>query len=87
MVVRQFTGPQWIAFTYMLNRGFNQYIPQNQIYCARHTMLRTVGPVWFIRLLEFRDLACRSWAQHCFDLQLVREGERAPWPTWLQYGW
>ena len=52
---------------------------------SRHAYV--VAPRWFIRLLEFRDRVCRSWVRHCFDLQLIREGERAPWPRFLEYGW
>lgn len=63
-----------------LERGWDRYRVQNR-------PLYIVAPRWFIRLLKFRDRAAHSWAQHCFDLQLVREGERAPWPSFLEYGW
>lgn len=38
-------------------------------------------------MLEFRDYVVEHWSRHCFDIAMIREGDMAPWPSFLRFGW
>lgn len=59
-------------------------IDPKYVYSAHSVAKVTLGPVWFIWLLNFRDRATQSWGQHCLDLGLIRNGGFIPLlPRWL----
>lgn len=63
-------------------------IDPKYVYYAPSVAKVTLGPVWFIWLLSFRDKATRSWGRHCLDLGLIRDGGLIPLLSRrLQYGW
>jgi hypothetical protein len=60
-------------------------------YWSYYADLGWFAPRWLARILRplliYRDNCAWVWARHCHELGLVADGERAPWPQLLSFGW